>query len=120
MLQMYRVLQVGMMLHCRIMRMNVEKFQVDLTSRTSDLADAGYKWRWVVILLQVLAGFATRTKVSAVEVVLGRRYCVCVWCRLPRDQYYDHEAEDRETKKDEDKRKKLSSSQSWLIVAVFR
>jgi hypothetical protein len=33
-------------------------------------------------------------------------------CRLPRDQYYDHDAEEHEMKKDEDKRKKLTNQQS--------
>ena len=28
-----------MSVHCRILRLNMEKFQVDLTSRSQDLAD---------------------------------------------------------------------------------
>ena len=35
------------MLHCRIVKVDVERFQADLTSRTSDLADARYIWRYL-------------------------------------------------------------------------
>lgn len=38
--------QVGMTLHCRVTRVNMEKFQVDLSSRSSDLADKEGKFRW--------------------------------------------------------------------------
>ena len=35
-----------MTLHCRVTRVNMEKFQVDLSSRSSDLADKEGKFRW--------------------------------------------------------------------------
>ncbi|KAK0152744.1 Transcription elongation factor SPT6 [Merluccius polli] len=36
---------VGMTVHCRIMKIDIEKFSVDLTCRTSDLADKGNEWK---------------------------------------------------------------------------
>jgi transcription elongation factor SPT6 len=38
----------GMSVHCRILRLNMEKFQVDLTSRSQDLADRDGKFGSVV------------------------------------------------------------------------
>lgn len=37
--------QVGMILHCRITKIDIERFTVDLTCRSSDLADANNEWR---------------------------------------------------------------------------
>lgn len=39
------VLQVGMTVHCRIMKIDIEKFSVDLTCRTSDLMDKNNEWK---------------------------------------------------------------------------
>ncbi|CAL8280696.1 unnamed protein product [Arctogadus glacialis] len=36
---------VGMTVHVRIMKIDIEKFSVDLTCRTSDLADKGNEWK---------------------------------------------------------------------------
>jgi transcription elongation factor SPT6 len=36
--------QVGMTIHCRIVKVNLDKFSVDLTSRSSDLADKEKKY----------------------------------------------------------------------------
>lgn len=36
---------VGMTVHCRIININIEKFSVDLTCRTSDLLDLNHQWR---------------------------------------------------------------------------
>uniref|UniRef100_A0A4D5R9G5 Transcription elongation factor SPT6 n=1 Tax=Scolopendra viridis TaxID=118503 RepID=A0A4D5R9G5_SCOVI len=37
--------KIGMTLHCRIMKIDIERFQVDLTCRSSDLADKNNEWR---------------------------------------------------------------------------
>ncbi|XP_075913226.1 transcription elongation factor SPT6-like [Petromyzon marinus] len=37
--------KVGMMVHCRVMRVDVEKLTSDLTTRSSDLADSVGEWR---------------------------------------------------------------------------
>ena len=36
-----------MTIHCRIIKVNLDKFSVDLTCRSSDLADQGGKFRYV-------------------------------------------------------------------------
>ncbi|XP_054155049.1 transcription elongation factor SPT6-like [Oppia nitens] len=36
---------IGMTIHCRIVKIQVEKFSVDLTCRTSDLTDSNFQWR---------------------------------------------------------------------------
>lgn len=38
--------QAGMILHCRVTRVNMERFQLDLTCRSSDLADKEGKFRY--------------------------------------------------------------------------
>ena len=38
-----------MTIHCRIIKVNLEKFSVDLTCRSSDLADQGGKFRYAVV-----------------------------------------------------------------------
>ena len=37
-----------MTIHCRVLAVNIEKFSVDLTCRSSDLADKSEKFRWVL------------------------------------------------------------------------
>ncbi|KAK6192106.1 hypothetical protein SNE40_003644 [Patella caerulea] len=37
--------QVGMTIHCRIIKIDIERFQVDLTSKSSDLADKDGQWK---------------------------------------------------------------------------
>ncbi|XP_069617326.1 transcription elongation factor SPT6 [Ranitomeya imitator] len=37
--------KVGMTVHCRIMKINIEKFSVDMTCRTSDLMDKNNEWK---------------------------------------------------------------------------
>ncbi|KAH9503861.1 Transcription elongation factor SPT6 [Bulinus truncatus] len=37
--------QVGMTIHCRITKIDIERFQVELTSKSSDLADKDGMWR---------------------------------------------------------------------------
>ncbi|KAK2828241.1 hypothetical protein Q5P01_019275 [Channa striata] len=37
--------KVGMTVHCRIMKIDIEKFSVDLTCRTSDLMDKANEWK---------------------------------------------------------------------------
>nr|CAI5827545.1 unnamed protein product [Callosobruchus analis] len=36
---------VGQLIHCRIMKIDVEKFSVDCTSKSSDLVDKNHEWR---------------------------------------------------------------------------
>ncbi|KAM5179933.1 transcription elongation factor SPT6 isoform 2-T2 [Mantella aurantiaca] len=37
--------KVGMTVHCRIMKINIEKFSVDMTCRSSDLMDKNNEWK---------------------------------------------------------------------------
>ena len=37
-------LQPGMTLHCRITKIDIERFRVDLTSKSSDLQDKNGEW----------------------------------------------------------------------------
>ncbi|XP_061104360.1 transcription elongation factor SPT6 [Conger conger] len=62
--------KVGMTVHCRIMKIDIEKFSVDLTCRTSDLMDKNNEWK------------------------------------LPKDTYYDFDAETEDVKHEEDLKKK--------------
>uniref|UniRef100_A0A4W5KQZ0 Transcription elongation factor SPT6 n=1 Tax=Hucho hucho TaxID=62062 RepID=A0A4W5KQZ0_9TELE len=62
--------KVGMTVHCRIMKIDIEKFNVDLTCRTSDLMDKNNEWK------------------------------------LPKDTYYDFDAETEDTKTEEELKKK--------------
>uniref|UniRef100_A0A4W4EHK9 Transcription elongation factor spt6 n=1 Tax=Electrophorus electricus TaxID=8005 RepID=A0A4W4EHK9_ELEEL len=62
--------KVGMTVHCRIMKIDIEKFNVDLTCRTSDLSDKNNEWK------------------------------------LPKDTYYDFDAEAEDIKQDEEQKKK--------------
>lgn len=39
-----------MTLHCRVTRVNMERFQLDLTCRSSDLADKEGKFRYMPVL----------------------------------------------------------------------
>ncbi|KAG9351596.1 hypothetical protein JZ751_022847 [Albula glossodonta] len=62
--------KVGMTVHCRIMKIDIEKFSVDLTCRTSDLMDKNNEWK------------------------------------LPKDTYYDFDAEAEDLKQEEEMKKK--------------
>ncbi|KAJ8396463.1 hypothetical protein AAFF_G00017690 [Aldrovandia affinis] len=62
--------KVGMTVHCRIMKIDIEKFSVDLTCRTSDLMDKNNEWK------------------------------------LPKDTYYDFDAEAEDVKLEEELKKK--------------
>ncbi|XP_069040225.1 transcription elongation factor SPT6 [Lepisosteus oculatus] len=62
--------KVGMTVHCRIMKIDIEKFSVDLTCRTSDLMDKNNEWK------------------------------------LPKDTYYDFDAEAEDLKQEEEAKKK--------------
>ena len=37
--------RMGQVIHCRIMKIDVEKFSVEATSKASDLNDTNNKWR---------------------------------------------------------------------------
>lgn len=62
--------KVSMTLHARITKIDIERFAVDLTCRSSDLLDKNNEWR------------------------------------PPKDVYYDYEAEEKDTKTEEDTAKK--------------
>lgn len=59
-----------MTVHCRIMKIDIEKFSADLTCRTSDLMDRNNEWK------------------------------------LPKDTYYDFDAEAADHKQEEDMKRK--------------
>ena len=66
-----------MTVHCRIMKIDIEKFSADLTCRTSDLMDRSNEWK------------------------------------LPKDTYYDFDAEAADHKQEEDmKRKQQRTSEA--------
>lgn len=44
-LYLFHAQKVGMTVHCRIMKIDIEKFNVDLTCRTSDLMDKANEWK---------------------------------------------------------------------------
>lgn len=68
-----------MTVHCRIMKIDIEKFSADLTCRTSDLMDRNNEWK------------------------------------LPKDTYYDFDAEAADHKQEEDmKRKQQRTSECPL------
>ena len=37
--------RVGQVIHCRIIKIEVERFSVECTSKTSDLVDKNHEWR---------------------------------------------------------------------------
>ena len=59
-----------MTVHCRIMKIDIEKFSADLTCRTADLMDRNNEWK------------------------------------LPKDTYYDFDAEAADHKQEEDMKRK--------------
>ena len=61
-----------MTIHCRILRVNLDKFSVDLTCKSSDLADEEGKFRSVVGCLK------TSWKFSFISNAFCRCVCVCV------------------------------------------
>ena len=44
-----------MTLHCRITKIDIERFQVELTSKTSDLVDEDNKWKYVGVVVVIVA-----------------------------------------------------------------
>ncbi|EAW51119.1 suppressor of Ty 6 homolog (S. cerevisiae), isoform CRA_d [Homo sapiens] len=74
--------EVGMTVHCRIMKIDIEKFSADLTCRTSDLMDRNNEWK------------------------------------LPKDTYYDFDAEAADHKQEEDmKRKQQRTTYIKRVIA---
>lgn len=67
-----------MTVHCRIMKIDIEKFNVDLTCRTSDLSDKNNEWK------------------------------------LPKDTYYDFDAETDDVKQEEEQKKKQLRTSQYL------
>lgn len=74
--------QVGQMVHVRIIKIDVERFQADCSSKTSDLNDRNHEWR------------------------------------PQKDNYYDQDLEDVETKKEDDSKKKQSRQQYTKRIIV--
>lgn len=74
-----------MTVHCRIMKIDIEKFSADLTCRTSDLMDRNNEWK------------------------------------LPKDTYYDFDAEAADHKQEEDmKRKQQRTSEYFHVRACIQ
>lgn len=46
-------MRIGQTVHCRILKIDVERFSVDCSSKTSDLLDKNSEWRQVVIFFNV-------------------------------------------------------------------
>lgn len=67
-----------MTVHCRIMKIDIEKFSADLTCRTSDLMDRNNEWK------------------------------------LPKDTYYDFDAEAADHKQEEDMKRKQQRTSEFL------
>lgn len=67
----------GQVIHCRITKIEVERFAIDATCKSSDLADKNHIWR------------------------------------PPKDPYYDHEAEAKDIKTEEDA-KKVKQRQTYI------
>jgi transcription elongation factor SPT6 len=44
-------MQNGMTVHARIIKINIENFSVELTTKSSDLIDADNKWRLVTVTI---------------------------------------------------------------------
>lgn len=65
------------------MKIDIEKFNVDLTCRTSDLGDKNNEWK------------------------------------LPKDTYYDFDAESEDIKQDEEHKKKQQRTSKTLITDNF-
>lgn len=70
-----------MTVHCRIMKIDIEKFSADLTCRTSDLMDRNNEWK------------------------------------LPKDTYYDFDAEAADHKQEEDMKRKQQRTSTFASVA---
>jgi len=51
--------KVGMTLHCRVTKIDIERFQVELTSKTSDLVDEDNKWKCVLVVVVVVVVVVT-------------------------------------------------------------
>jgi len=68
-----------MTLHCRITKIDIERFQVELTSKTSDLVDDDNKWKYVVIVVTLPTG-GLQSIVMSMSVCLS----VCLSARITR------------------------------------
>ncbi|KZC13000.1 Transcription elongation factor SPT6 [Dufourea novaeangliae] len=73
---------VGQVIHCRLTKIEVDRFSVECTSKSSDLADKNHEWR------------------------------------PQRDVYYDAEAEERDTKTEEDA-KKVQQRQTYVKRVII-
>lgn len=71
-----------MTVHCRIMKIDIEKFSADLTCRTSDLMDRNNEWK------------------------------------LPKDTYYDFDAEAADHKQEEDMKRKQQRTSECSVPAT--
>ncbi|OAD54023.1 Transcription elongation factor SPT6 [Eufriesea mexicana] len=74
--------RVGQVIHCRITKIEVERFSIECTSKTSDLSDKNHEWR------------------------------------PQRDVYYDTEAEEKDTKTEEDA-KKIQQRQTYVKRVII-
>lgn len=47
----WNLLQVNMTVHSRITKIDIDRFTVDLTTKTSDLVDKENQWKYVIIYM---------------------------------------------------------------------
>ena len=54
------VLQINMTVHSRIVKIDIDRFQVDLTTKSSDLLDKDGQWKWVDFVYRNFPKFSDR------------------------------------------------------------
>lgn len=47
--------RLGQVIHCRIMKIEYEKFSIEATSKATDLNDSNNKWRFVVFVISTIS-----------------------------------------------------------------
>lgn len=60
--------RLGQVIHCRIMKIDPEKFSIEATSKATDLNDSNNKWRYVVYVMSLWPSFD-----SSLEIIEWRR-----------------------------------------------
>lgn len=58
--------RLGQVIHCRIMKIEYEKFSIEATSKATDLNDSNNKWRFVVFVI------STISKSDLINCLIGR------------------------------------------------
>ena len=91
-----------MTIHCRILRVNLEKFSVDLTCKSSDLLDKEGRFRYVTQYNDTVTVYRLLIKYLFV-------FLLCIYSP-PKDMYYDHDLAESDRKKEESAQKKPQQS----------